>query len=596
MDTRGCTLVALALLAAPAPGQTTTLVSLDSAGLQGNNPSDNHYVSISGEGRYVAFCSYASNLVPGDANFATDVFVRDRQLGVTTRVSVDSSGAEADGPSGSYGLALSSDGRFVAFGSWADNLVPGDTNGKVDVFVHDRQTGVTERVSLGPAGLEGDGDSFYPSISADGRYVAFDSWATNLVAGDTNSTRDVFVRDRQNGVTVRASVSSAGVQGIYQSDSASISLDGRWVAFESSATNLVSGDTNAKYDVFVHDLLTGTTERVSVSSSGAQADDSSWRPSISADGRSVAFTSWATNLVPSAGAGSDVFVHDRQTGATERASVDSSGNPGDHASDYPTITPDGRFIAFASIASNLVPGDSNLHWDIFVRDLQSGTTERVSVDRSGAQANDDSGDRCSTSGDGRCIAFPSWATNLVTGDSNSYPDIFVRERSSVPGVDLCQPGVGSTIACPCANPAASAPRGCDNSAGTGGAQLSSSGSASLTVDTVVFLTNGERPTATSVLLQGTVEVTNGLVFGQGVRCLGGALRRLYVKSASGGSITAPGGGDPSVSARSAALGDPIAPNSNRWYAVYYRDPFVLGGCPAASTFNITQTQLVSWGP
>jgi hypothetical protein len=174
-------------------------------------------------------------------------------------------------------------------------------------------------------------------------------------------------------------------------------------------------------------------------------------------------------------------------------------------------------------------------------------------------------------------------------------DMELDSGSLSPGVDVCQPGQAGVIACPCSNPPSGAPRGCDNSSGTGGAQLASAGSASLSADTVVFITNGERPTATSVLLQGNAFSAGGLTFGMGVRCAGGGLKRLYVRNASGGSISVPQPGDPSVSARSAALGDPIAPGTQRWYGVYYRDPNVLGGCPGLSTYNITQTQQVAWG-
>jgi hypothetical protein len=204
----------------------------------------------------------------------------------------------------------------------------------------------------------------------------------------------------------------------------------------------------------------------------------------------------------------------------------------------------------------------------------------------------------SISADGRVVAFDSTATNLVAGDTNGAADAFVREVwPGNPGTDLCQPGIGATMGCPCMNPPANAPRGCDNSSSTGGARLRSSGAPSLAFDTLVFVTDGEKPTATSILLQGSSEVASGLVFGQGVRCGGGALKRLFTKTAAGGSIAAPDfpAGDPSVSARSAALGDPIGAGTSRWYAVYYRDPSVLGFCPAASTFNISQTQRVDWG-
>jgi hypothetical protein len=166
-----------------------------------------------------------------------------------------------------------------------------------------------------------------------------------------------------------------------------------------------------------------------------------------------------------------------------------------------------------------------------------------------------------------------------------------------PGTDMCLPGASGVLACPCSNPPSGiGSRGCDNSSATGGAELSSAGAASLAGDTVVFTTSDERPTATSIVLQGNALISSGIAFGQGVRCAGGGLKRLYAKTASGGSITAPQTGDPSVSARSAALGDPIAAGSNRWYSVYYRDPIVLGGCPATNTFNITQTQQITWAP
>jgi hypothetical protein len=175
-------------------------------------------------------------------------------------------------------------------------------------------------------------------------------------------------------------------------------------------------------------------------------------------------------------------------------------------------------------------------------------------------------------------------------------DDFEYDPAIPPGVDLCQPGIAGVLACPCANPSSGAPRGCNNSAGTGGARLQSSGVASLASDSLVFTTNGERPTSLSIVLQGDNAIASGQVYGQGVRCVGGLLKRLYVKSASGGSIVAPGPGDPSVSARSAAHGDPIPSGDDRWYLVYYRDPVVIGGCASTSTFNTTQTQRVGWNP
>jgi hypothetical protein len=202
----------------------------------------------------------------------------------------------------------------------------------------------------------------------------------------------------------------------------------------------------------------------------------------------------------------------------------------------------------------------------------------------------------SLSSDGRFVAFGSFATNLVTGDTNATGDSFVRDREAASFSSLCEPGVGGVIACPCSNPPAGPVHGCDNSAASGGASLSASGIAYLSIDSLAFTTSGEPPTAFSIVMQGNTLLANGVVYGQGVRCVGGATKRLYTKTAVAGSITAPdlGAGDPTVSARSAAKGDVIQPGQSRWYLVYYRDPIVLGGCPASSTFNSTQTGRVDW--
>ena len=349
----------------PAPAGATQRVSVDSSGAQGNGASSSP--SFSAGGRYVAFTSEATNLVPGDTNVSPDVFVHDRSNGVTERVSVDSTGVQGNSISASP--SISADGRYVAFGSGATNLVAGDTNLKDDVFVHDRVAGTTELVSLDSTGVQGNGMSLAPSISADGRYVAFWSFASNLVPGDTNATYDVFVHDRVTGATERASVGSAGAQGNSGSYDPSISAGGRCAPVMAYASYLVPGDTNATRDVFVHDRVTGTTERVSVDSAGAQGNNSSDWPSISADGRYVAFDSWASNLVPGdANATDDIFVRDRVTGVTERVSVDSAGAEGNTGGDRPSISADGRYVSFHSVASNLVPEDTNATWDIFVRD------------------------------------------------------------------------------------------------------------------------------------------------------------------------------------------------------------------------------------
>jgi len=301
--------------------------------------------------------------------------------------------------------------------------------------------GTTERVSVSSHGVQGNGDSTGPAFSADGHVVAFVSDAKNLAPGDTNGKHcrpsflcgfDVFARDLTTGATDRVSVSSAGVQGNDISFSPAVSTDGRFVAFRSFASNLVAGDTNATDDVFVRDRQNGTTERVSVSSTGVQGNGPSFHPAISRDGRFVAFASITSTLVPGDSNGSeDVFVRDRQAGTTELASVSSLGAQGSGDSFAPAISRDGRFVAFASAATGLVPGDTNHKGDVLVRDRQAGTTVRVSVSSAGAQANGDSGvsrgdPGVALSADGQAVAFASDASNLVQGDTNGKIDIFVH--------------------------------------------------------------------------------------------------------------------------------------------------------------------------
>ena len=582
------------LLGSTGRTQATQRVSVTPAGVEGNDYSNG--ASISADGRTVAFLSYATNLASGDTNGVGDAYCRAWVDNENEIVSVDSS--STIGNAASRAPLISADGNFVAFASLATNLVPGDANGIEDVFVRSRVLGTTELVSISSSGVQGNATSFYPSISADGRYVAFMSDATNLVPSDSNGVRDIFVRDRLNGVTQRLSISSAGAQSNGDSHYPSISADGRYVAFQSSATNLVPGDTNAVSDIFLHDRQVGVTLRISVSSGGVQGNLHSEFASISADGLSVAFLSSATNLIGSDTNGfSDVYCRAWQSNTTEIVSVSSTSALGNNHCSWPSISADGRFVAFNSWSSNLVPGDTNGASDVFVRNRSIGTTERVSVSSSGVQG--DAGSHFpSISADGRYVAYLSNATNLVPGDTNAIGDVFVHDRNASGFTSLCRPGLDGVIACPCSNPPIEVGRGCNNSSGTGGAMLTAGGVAYLSSDTLILTTYGEKPTALSIVLQGNSLASTGLVYGQGVRCAGGTLRRLFIKNAAAGCIVAPdfGAGDPTVSARSAAKGDTIQPGQSRWYLVYYRDTIVLGGCPAGSTFNATQTGEVTWMP
>ena len=414
-----------------AAAQETTRISVSSSGLQGDGGSFES--SISADGQLLAFISWATNLVAGDRNGTSDILVHDRGTGTTERVSVSSSGSQGNG--GCYKPAISADGQVVAFSSKSTNLVSGDTNNVYDVFVHERASGVTLRVSVDSFGGQGNDASgiLAVSISEDGQIVEFESLASNLVSGDTNGNHDVFVHDRATGVTERVSVDSSGAQGNGDSYHSSITGDGRYVAFSSAAGNLVSGDTNGSYDVFVHDRVTGITERVSVDSTGAEGNQHSgeFRVTISDDGQLVAFDSEASNLVPGDANGYlDIFVHDRGTGVTQRVSVDSTGAEGNGNNYDSAISAGGRFVAFQSLATNLVSGDTNATYDMFVHDLSTGDTERVSVDSNGAQADRDSW-YPSISKDGSIVGFSSYATNLVSADTNNQVDVFVQESCRI---------------------------------------------------------------------------------------------------------------------------------------------------------------------
>jgi Tol biopolymer transport system component len=351
----------------------TILVSRASNGDQAD--SDSYAGSVSANGRYVAFYTGASNLVAGDTG-NWDVFLHDPDTGETTRVSVASDGREANG--GSSGGSVSADGRYVAFLSDASNLVAGDTNSTTDVFVHDQVIGTTTRVNVASDGTEANDRSQYlPVVSADGRYVTFTSMASNLVAGDTNSAEDVFVHDRVGGTTTRVSIASDGTEANGSSFASSLSADGRYVVFTSEASNLVPDDTDAsQWNVFVHDRATRLTSRVNVASDGTEArggDGDSGGGSLSADGRYVAFHSDATNLAPGdiVEFNHYVYVHDRTSGMTTRVSVATDGTlPANSFGFGGSISADGRYVAFSSGTSNLVAGDTNNVSDVFIRDRQ----------------------------------------------------------------------------------------------------------------------------------------------------------------------------------------------------------------------------------
>lgn len=411
--------------------QAIERVSVASDGSQGNGGSSiGSTLSISEDGRYVAFASAASNLVPSDTNGTTDIFVYDRQTDTTERVSVASDGTQGNGASSNP--SLSADGRYVAFQSSASNLLPDDTNGVGDVFVYDRQSHSIERVSVTDGGTQGDASSSFAKISADGQYVVFCSSASNLVPNDTNGMQDVFVYDCQTDAIKRVSVASDGTQGNGAALGAEISADGHYVAFASAAGNLVPGDTNGQIDSFVYDRQTHTIERVSLASDGTEGNGQSTVGKMSADGRYLAFWSYASNLVPGDTNGNpDAFVYDRQMQTIQRVSLASDGTQANSMSIPSSISADGRYVGFYSSATNLVPGDINGKDDSFVYDRQTGTIKQVSVAANGTEGNGVSSSSL-LSADGCYVTFFSYASNLIPGDTNGASDVFVTANPFAP--------------------------------------------------------------------------------------------------------------------------------------------------------------------
>jgi len=322
-------------------------------------------VQISDDGRFVVFVSEASNLVPSDANGYADVFLFDRQSGVKTLVSRAPDGTQGDARS--VQPALSAGASHVVFVSLADNLSPGDNNGMSDIYLYDRQGETLELISVDSNGQQANSTSKYPAISAGGRYVVYQTTSTNLAPDDHNNMFDIFLRDRQKGVTELISRNKQGTVGNMESQRPSISNDGRYVTFESWASDLVDGDENYNSDVFVADRQTGSMEIVSIGSDGQQADHVNGGAVISGDGRYVAYSSLASNLVANDGNQLfDVYLRDRLSGDTQLVSINVNGQAADGVSISPSLAAAGSYIAFDSVAADLVANDTNGHVDVFI--------------------------------------------------------------------------------------------------------------------------------------------------------------------------------------------------------------------------------------
>jgi Tol biopolymer transport system component len=400
----------------------------DEGGPPPNGPS--YGPSLSADGRWVSFVSEASNLLGGessaDQNGLADVFLVDTQTSTIQLVS-SAGGMPADGPS--IHADVSADGRYVVFETFATNLVPGgDANGAAsDIVRFDAQTGALTLVSRrGITGAQGDGDSFAPTISADGAKVAFGSRATNLVGNDTNGKADIFVRDVVAGVTTRVSTNSSGKQANNASYDGAIAPTGTHVALSSLASNLVNGDTNGVRDVFLKNLTSGKTTRVSVTNGERQAKGSSGLEDISDNGRSVVFSSFAPNLVKNDDNNKgDVFVRDRVAATTVRVSRDGSVE-GNDDSFGAAISDDGAFVVFQTRATTFETPDGNGGLsDLYEYRIETKELVRVSVDAGGGWT-DGASYEATIAGGGSVIAFASAATDLVAGDDDGVDDVFLH--------------------------------------------------------------------------------------------------------------------------------------------------------------------------
>jgi Tol biopolymer transport system component len=425
-----------------ASAQHTSLESLSSSGVQQNGVAlmRTSGRALSDDGRYLTFLSYATNLTSGDNNLTNDIFLRDRVLGTTTCLS-KIPGGSATGDNASQIASMSADGRFVVFESYASNLVAGDTNSYADVFLYDQTTGSLSRISVTSSGAEAGG--YDPAITEDGRYVVFASGASNFDPGDHNNKIDIFVRDLVAGTTTLASTDASGA---YVANDhcykPSISDDGRYVAFRTQATNFASPDTGKFEDVFLKDMQTGAIVRMSSTPSGGESGGASYQPRVCGDGHLVFYVTDASDVTATdANPYADVVVYDVATGVNSLVDLSSTGVQADYGGTDPAPSVDGRYCVFKSGARNLDPlTPAGTVYHVFVRDLLQGRCTAETLDPAFAPGNANSSEP-SISGDGKHIAFASFAGNLDPADTNpsSINDIFFRDRGEVRFVDY---GVG----------------------------------------------------------------------------------------------------------------------------------------------------------
>lgn len=569
------TFTSVVTLGALAAAQTTSRLSETLQTQQAGN-ADSGRAYVSADGGFVAFQSDADNLVAGDTNGVSDVFVRDFASGWLTRVSLATGGAQADGDCGLHGVAVSANGDFVAFSSTATNLTAGHTGAFEDIFLRDRGFQRTTLISVNKNGGPANGDSEWPSISADGRYVVFQSSANDLVNNDTAWT-DVFVRDTIANTTTRVNVTSLGNQANAHAvvGAGAISADGRYVVFTSVASNLIDSDTNGLSDVYLRDVQLGVTERISVGLNGAQPNGMSFQPAISANGRHVIFRSDASNLVAGDTNGwGDVFTFDRVTGVTKRVSVASDGRQADFLSglDAVSISLDGRYSCFASFATNLVPFDTNLRPDIFVHDALTGVTERVSVHLAGAQS-DAACEGASMSRDGQVIAFWSRATTLIDGASGTERHVYAHNRAPFDVVEYCTASQSSN--------------GCTSSlSGLGFPTVSGA----VQLDLQAFDVDAGRQGMIFYGIDNTAYAPTP--WGSGFLCVKAPTQRTPVQTTSGEPLSCAGtftlNWSDYMAANPGALGNPLQAGQHFYAQAWHRDPnsLKLGSLSNALAFTV----------
>jgi Tol biopolymer transport system component len=593
----------IAALVALVPGvraqQTLSRLELASVGptnLVGDGPSEPS-VEITPDARFVVFSSFAPTLVPGDTNgngtfsIGKDVFIRDRALGTTERVNVGPGGVQADRNCAAD--AISADGRVVAFHTNASTLPPGGNSPLNDqLYVADRASGALELVSvkLGGGLSFGDSKAVPGALSADGRWIAFSSTAVLTSPPPPCSCSQVYRRDRLTGITEAVSVTPAGAMPVAESLEATITAVGRYVCFRSDAPDLVPNDGNARwtFDVFVRDMQTGTTQRVNLQHDGAEIPDTSGDPHISRDGRFVVFTTYWPNIVPfPVPLETHAYLRDLAAGTNELVSVGDQGQPAvDHSANL-SVSGDGRYVVFDNWDGTLT-ADGDVSWfDVYRRERATGTTLRVSVPWNGGQANLHS--RFASVADDGAVAFWAAAGNLVPADINGHQDILVRAWETGDVLTICD-GDGLARRCPCDNWGATG-NGCASSFNTLGAHLAGSGTPSVSADTLVLAASGMLDNHVTYV-QGETVLANGYgnLFGDGLFCAGGHLIRLATVPNAGGASQVPGPGALPISVRGMV---PAGGGVTRIYQVVFRDPAAF--C-SELTYSATNALSVLWGP